>query len=249
MQYDCGMSPVKYLRFLCLSALLLIQACATNPVSQAPQDTDSDSLINETIDSELADIPSSADPFLRARILADMLYEASLALDDNRLMLPAGDNAYDRYQEVLSFQPDNQVALQGMEEIVDRYVTMANQAIEIGQFDSAEDYLDRAAFIHPDKENITEAWQFLRREQSINREYFSLDPDELSAQSLLIMSQLGSIGEMVRNYDATFLITARNDAEARWIYRIMREAVGGYRLRGNIALGSQPTIQVNIPQS
>ncbi len=64
-----------------------------------------------------------------------------------------------------------------------------------------------------------------------------------------MMSQLGTIGELVRNYDATFLITARSDSEARWIYQVMREAVGGYRLRGNITLGSQPTIQVNIPQT
>lgn len=189
------------------------------------------------------------DPFLRARILADMLYAAREAFDDNRLIFPAGDNAYDRYLEVLSVEPDNRVALQGIADIVDRYVFMANQAIEIGQFDNAEEYLGRASSIDPEHQQIAEARRLLEQERSFKRDYFDLDTAELDEQSLEIMSQLGSIGEYVRNQDATFLITARNDAEGRWIYQVMREAVGGYRLRGNITLGSNPTIQVNVPQS
>tara|TARA_R110000772_G_scaffold91216_7_gene187713 strand:- start:2317 stop:3006 length:690 start_codon:yes stop_codon:yes gene_type:complete len=190
-----------------------------------------------------------ADPFLRARILADMLYEARVAFEDNRLLLPAGDNAYDRYMEVLSIVPDNQVALDGIENIADRYVAMALEAIRVGQFENAENYLNRAASINPDKENIAEARRILLSESRISRDYFPLDPQELERQSLDIMSRLGSIAEYVRNREATFLITARNDAEGRWIYRIMREATGGYRLRGDIAIGNRPTIQVNIPQT
>lgn len=235
--------------YFVLATGLLLQACVTTEIEQVPAEEAQVNVILETEDIQSVNNRSVADPFLRARILADMLFEASVAFDDNRLMLPPGDNAYDRYMEVLSFAPENQVALQGIEDIADRYVAMANQAIQIGQFDNAEEYLDRADGISPGKANIVEARRVLDLEKSVTREYFTLDPQELTAQSLLIMSQLGSIGEMVRNNDATFLITARSDAEARWIYQIMREAVGGYRLRGNIALGSQPTIQVNIPQT
>ncbi|MDG2089658.1 MAG: hypothetical protein P8J61_00890 [Gammaproteobacteria bacterium] len=239
---------IKLIKYLLLVGALLVQACATSDINQSQQIENSDSVNLEGTNVEIPNRQTS-DPILRARILADMLFEASLAFDDNRLLLPAGDNAYDRYREVLSFAPDNQVALKGVEDIVDRYVMMAIQAIEIGQFDDAEDYLDRAVSINPGKENIVEARRVLEIEQSVSREYFPLDPQELAVQSLVIMSQLGSIGELVRNYDATFLITARSDAEARWIYQIMREAVGGYRLRGNITLGTQPAIQINIPQA
>ena len=239
----------KLTRYLTLACVIFLQACETTNVSLPSQveTTASDRL--EVDDGATTNTSTTPEPILRARILADMLFEASIAFDDNRLMFPAGDNAYDQYMEVLSFAPDNQVALQGIQDIVDRYVAMANQAIQIGQFDNAEEYLNRATSINPGKSNIIEARRVLNIEQSISREYFALDPQELAAQSLIIMSELGSIGEFVRNYDATFLITARSDAEARWIYQIMREAVGGYRLRGNITLGSQPTIQVNIPQT
>jgi hypothetical protein len=240
---------IKFFKYYLLIAVLILQSCASTQFNQEVAEEGQITVSPEITDPESSSNIRVVDPFLRARILADMLFEASVAFDDNRLMLPPGDNAYDRYMEVLSFVPDNQVALQGIQDIVDRYVTMANQAIQIGQFDNAEEYLNRAASISPGKANIVEARRVLNTEKSISREYFSLDPEELTAQSLLIMSELGSIGELVKNNDATFLITARTDAEARWIYQIMREAVGGYRLRGNIALGSQPAIQVNIPQT
>ncbi len=242
---------IKLTRYWMIVCVLLLQACAsadfTSSSGEGASVTSSADMQDRTL--EPTENSQVSEPFLRARILADMLFEASIALDDNRLLLPAGDNAYDRYMEVLSFDPDNRVALQGIEDIIDRYVVMANQAIQIGQFDNAEEYLARAESINPGKQNIIDARRVLARESSVNRDYFALDPDELEAQSLKIMSELGTIGELVRNYDATFLITARSDAEARWIYQVMREAVGGYRLRGNITLGNQPTIQVNIPQS
>ncbi|MFL2840902.1 MAG: hypothetical protein ACJ0BT_03600 [Pseudohongiellaceae bacterium] len=240
---------IKLTKFLILTGILLTQACTTTDDIELQQSEKTDLGNPEGNNVELLNSSRISDPFLKARILADMLFEASIAFEDNRLLLPAGDNAYDRYLEVLSFDPDNQVALQGIQDIVDRYIAMATQAMEIGQFDNAEEYLKRADSISPGVSNIIEVRRVLNLQQSVSREYFPLDPHELSAQSLIIMSQLGSIGEFVRNYDATFLITARSDAEARWIYQVMREAVGGYRLRGNIALGSQPTIQVNIPQT
>ncbi len=238
----------KLTSYLIVVGALLLQACATTDLSFPTQETTSSSE-QESIVIEQTRTGRISDPILRARILADMLFEASMAFDDNRLMLPAGDNAYDRYLEVLSFDPNNQIALQGVEDIVERYLVMANQAIQIGQFDDAENYLVRAEIINPGKQDIIEARRVLALESRVTRDYFALDPEELAAQSLIMMSQLGTIGELVRNYDATFLITARSDSEARWIYQVMREAVGGYRLRGNITLGSQPTIQVNIPQT
>lgn len=242
---------------LTLLSILFLSACQTVPSDSITEQSAASDMNQSALDanipeagteSSISEEWSGADPFLRARILADMLYEASRAFDDNRLLLPTGDNAYDRYMEVLSIVPDNQVALAGIEQIVERYVSMANAAIRVGQFDNAQSYLDRASSINPENANIAEARRLLRTESQVSRDYFPLDPLELDRKSLELMSRLGSIAEYVRDQQATFLITARTDAEGRWIYQIMREATGGYRLRGNIALGNRPTIQVNIPQ-
>src|SRR5688572_20683660 len=80
----------------------------------------------------------------RGRLLADILYSAKQAFADNRLQLPAGNNAYDRYQEVLQLDPGNAVALEGIQEIALRYIELANAAMALGQYDNAESYLVRA---------------------------------------------------------------------------------------------------------
>ncbi len=94
----------KLTSYLIVVGALLLQACATTDLSFPTQETTSSSE-QESIVIEQTRTGRISDPILRARILADMLFEASMAFDDNRLMLPAGDNAYDRYLEVLSFDP------------------------------------------------------------------------------------------------------------------------------------------------
>lgn len=190
-----------------------------------------------------------SNPFVRARIIADILYEAAYAIDDNRLMLPAGNNAYDRYREVLDFDPGNAVAIEGINEIVVRYTELANSAMNIAQFDNAKRMLARAASINGSNDLIEAARGRLEEALKTRVDFFVLNADDLASQAIEILVRISEIGQYVRNTDATFLITARNDEEGRWIYKIMRESVGGFRLRGNIVLGEEPGIQVNIPAS
>lgn len=189
------------------------------------------------------------DPFLRIRIIADILYEASYAFDDNKLLLPAGDNAYDRYQEVLSVDPGNQVAIEGIKAIVIRYVELADEAMLIGKYDNAAAMLDRAASIDPGSDAIFAGLSRLEEARLNKVEFYELSPDLLSEQSIDVMILLAEIADMVKQSDATVLITARTDEEGRWIYKIMRESVGGYRLRGNISLGNVPGVQINSSES
>ena len=79
----------------------------------------------------------------RARIRG-YLGNARLALRENRLMSPAGDNAYDRYRKVLELDPRNADAKDGLREIATRYVSFAESALDGGDVAQARDYLDRA---------------------------------------------------------------------------------------------------------
>ncbi len=206
--------------------------------------TDSDAGGDVSLEGPLSNI---SDPFVRQRILADMLYEARLAYEDNRLMSPAGSNAYDGFMAILDFEPDNEVALQGIRDIVVRYTELADAATRLGQYDSAQSYLNRAAGIGVNAGIIADARQRLEQARETRMEIFDLDPDALASRSLEMMVELGDIGQHIRNIEAVFLINARTDEEGRWIYKIMREAVGGSRLRGNIGIASEPSIQVVIP--
>lgn len=197
-------------------------------------------------------VPASPDTasIVRQMLIADTLFAAKEAYDANRLMMPLEDNAYDRYRRVLTLDPGNRVATEGLEEILTRYIALADNAMTIGQFEEAKEMLERAAMIDADSERLREARGRLEEARKTRVEYFALDARELRAQSEIIKTRLGEIGRLLRNEEgATFLITAGSDREARWIYRIMREAVDGYRLRGNIVVGENPSVQVQIPTS
>ncbi|MDT8399406.1 MAG: hypothetical protein RQ899_12390 [Pseudomonadales bacterium] len=230
---------------LALLTLLVLSACTQSDAGRITYRGKGLPKQAEAVSSEPPAASSTPDDIIRARIIADILYEARLAYEDNRLTQPSGDNAYDRYREVLDYDPGNAVALEGIRELVRRYILLADNAMAIGQFDSAGEMLTRAAEIDGISGELEAARRRLTEARQAKLDFYALDPEGLRARSLEIMVRLGEIGRVVQNKKATFLITARTDDEGRWIYKVMREAVGGYRLRGNIALGSQPGIQIN----
>lgn len=71
---------------------------------------------------------------------------------------------------------------------------------------------------------------------------YKLDRRDLSARNVGIKSVLSGIAQHARSQQSRLLIVARNDAEGRWIYQQMREAVKGFRLRGNIEYDAKPSI-------
>jgi hypothetical protein len=189
----------------------------------------------------------NAAAFARSMMLADILYAARTAYEDNRLMSPANDNAYDRFIEVLQLDPGNEVAMQGIRDIVKRYIELADAATGLGKFSEASSLLGRAESLDPAHAELAGARARLETAQRNKIDTYALDPEGLSSQSLEMMTRLGEIAQQIMRNEATFLINARNDEEGRWIYKIMRESVGGYRLRGNIDVSGTPNILVTVP--
>jgi tetratricopeptide (TPR) repeat protein len=227
----------------CSLFLLLLAACNTppapvvysgNPLPEAPPE-------------EPVDDGAAAAEFARSLLLADLLYAARNAYEDNRLMTPAHDNAYDRYLEVLRLDPANAVAQQGLRDIVRRYIELADGETALGRFNEAENLLRRAAMLEPDHADLQAARQRLTQARQSAIDSYALDADGLRQQSLEVMNRLAEIAQEIRRQDATFLINARTDDEGRWIYKVMREAVGGERLRGNIAISGTPSIALARP--
>ncbi|MDY6983333.1 MAG: tetratricopeptide repeat protein [Pseudomonadota bacterium] len=200
-------------------------------------------------EAEPAPAPIGSEELRRARLIADMLYDARIAYDNNQLLTPAGRAAYDRYREVLGIDPENAVARQGIVDIVLRYIDLANIEIAQGEYDNAASLLQRGASILPDRPELADARARLAVARQNKIENHPLDPNGLRNQSLEMMTQLAAIAESIRAREATFLINARTDDEGRWIYKVMREAVGGYRLRGDIGISGTPAILITLPKT
>jgi hypothetical protein len=184
----------------------------------------------------------------QARLVADLLFEGLQALDDDRLLTPIDDNAHARFQRVLAYEPNNALALEGLESIVLRYVELAEDATRQGLFEQAETFLDRARFVDESHAAIARAVGMLAAEKESGDLFFDLEAGQVRSRSDAVQDKLADIARQAREHQAFFLITAPNDEQARWIFSVMREAVDGYRLRGNIELASRYSIRLRMPE-
>lgn len=108
---------------------------------------------------------------LKARRAQRERIDRLLALADadmsaSRLTTPAGDNALERYQTILELEPDNADAHRGLEGIVERYVGLADRAMEKDRFGTARELLERADSVMPDSAVVFGARQSLERRES-----------------------------------------------------------------------------------
>src|SRR5690606_13889959 len=73
-----------------------------------------------------------------------LLARAEAQMADLRLTTPAGDNALETYEEVLTLVPGHEEALAGIRRIGLRYVDLARWAARNGQVDKVRLYADKA---------------------------------------------------------------------------------------------------------
>ncbi|MFT7472504.1 MAG: hypothetical protein ACI8XU_002402 [Kiritimatiellia bacterium] len=240
-----SMQPLRLLLFpLCV---LLLGSCETAPVESTPGESRP---ANEALDIRVlsdAEVYSGSDSADKRDMIPDILYAALQALSEDRLLTPVDDNAHGRFKRVLAMDPRNELALEGLQDIVVRYLQLAGESMNRGIFDEAETMLGRARFVDPSHPGIASAAEALRLEMNSNDLFFKLDYPSYSARSELAQNELADIARQTREHEAFFLITAPNDDLARWMVSVMREAVSGYRLRGNIELSSRLGIRLRMP--
>lgn len=184
-----------------------------------------------------------------ALTLPDLLYAGLQALDADRLLTPEESSAYDYFTRALASDSDNKIAREGLDAIVSRYLALAREAIGNGSFESAELMLARAQRVNPAEAEIVRVRGELARERESGDLFFQLDGAEVGAESDAAKAELAKIARQARDCQAFFLITAPNDALGRWMFMAMREAVTGYRLRGNIELSAQTGVRLRLPDS
>lgn len=227
---------------LCLSACQPVQSVRVIQVAEPAAPEQNAPVIEE------AALTTSFEMELRyQRIIADLLYDGIKALNANRLLTPPDISAHAYFSRVLAIEPENAVALKGLQDIVARYLQLADQAGRLGQFDSAKSYLRRAEQVDISHQGIVDAWVRLEVEMKSTDVIHSINVRELVNKSASLMEELGKIGIQARDLGAFFLITAPSDAQARWIYSQMQAAAVGHRLRGNIELGDSPTVRLIMP--
>ncbi len=93
----------------------------------------------------------------RAEEIESLLANARADFEAVRLTWPPGNNALERYRQVLELDPDNSKAKTGITEIGEKYLQLKDQAVAQENFDKAKAYLDKAAQVLPGSEAVKQA--------------------------------------------------------------------------------------------
>lgn len=217
---------------------LLLLACAA---CQAPEPTPPPA-------AQSAPPPAAAAPTppIDYRRLNSLLDSGLYALDDDRLLTPLDDSAYDYFKAALKLVPDEPRALAGLDRIIERYLEKAEQAIERQQWATARTMIGRASIVNPDHPGILQLNARIDVLRRASRERIALDADALTARDEGVRTQLADVGRRAKQSNVQVTITARNDAEGRWIYEQMRDAPGDVRIQAQIQRGSPPRIDLLV---
>ncbi|WP_308363872.1 MULTISPECIES: N-acetylglucosaminyltransferase [unclassified Microbulbifer] len=190
---------------------------------------------------------------IRQRAVNYFLQRAEEAERKGFLTEPAGASAYDHYLRVRQLDPGNTRAASGIQSIVLELVASARDALRRRAFGEVNSFLNRAEELAPGNPLTAEVRAQLARERSRasvslpEGESVPLPAAQLAARSDAIVELLRNTALRIRRDELRVIIVARNDAEGRWVYQQLREAVPGYRVRGDIKLGASPQLLLTQP--
>lgn len=210
----------------------------------------------------IAQHPIGKSPALAARETMEQrfLIQAEEAFRRGRLTAPAHNNAYDSFHSVLLVNPDNQQARSGLQAILIRYADMVREAMAASRYRLSKDLVRQAQIYYPGNQLLLDLQQEIRKLQysyqqtvlakptnDLTLQEFELPTQMLSDDRDALLPFINSIAQRVESTDESVMIYARTDAEGRWIYRQMKKAVPGYRVRGDIRLSQSPKIAILPP--
>ncbi|MGH8120219.1 MAG: hypothetical protein ACRESK_06350, partial [Gammaproteobacteria bacterium] len=140
--------------FIILVAVLV--SSRHNKVDTMPEDTALPSVTPQTLPEEPAQVTESVEeaaPVTQVEVSPSEVEKLLAAAQDdlaaNRLTTPAGNNAVEKYRQVLELEPGNREAVQGLDTVVTRYLRLMDNALDGGKISAAQNYFDKATGINP----------------------------------------------------------------------------------------------------
>ncbi len=187
--------------------------------------------------------------------VAVWLGEAGWAFEQDKLTTPKNQSAYYYLARVLAKDPNNPQALVALEKIVQRYYELLQSSLAQDRLAQARVYLSRAEKVIPKHKQLT-AMRALIDGRAVQKQEAVMSVPEASMpettvpamrnQKLLLPTTLVKqqdkmlaqwlviVANKAQSLQATMLIVAPTDAQARWIYQTMNGADPDQRIRANI---------------
>ena len=182
--------------------------------------------------------------------VAFWLGEAGWAFEKDQLTTPKAKSAYYYLSKVLAKEPQNPLALAALEKIVQRYYVLLKVSLNKGKIEQARVFWSRAKKIIP-KHNELAKMRALIENRNVKQQMIVVSEPvtelpALRTQKLLLPvhlikqqdKQLAQwlvvLAKKAHGLQATMLIVAPSDTQARWVYQAMNSADPEQRIRANI---------------
>ncbi|MFC6670087.1 ankyrin repeat domain-containing protein [Marinobacterium aestuariivivens] len=130
----------------------------------------------------------------RQRNVTRLLATAQRQVGANRLTLPAGDNAYATYTEVLDLDPGNQEAEAGLERIADQYVRLAERSGRDGDWNRSLEYIERGLRVRPKHAQLLALKEDIQARQALAKQ----ERQEAEAQRQQVANLLATAKRQLR---------------------------------------------------
>jgi hypothetical protein len=95
--------------------------------------------------------------------ISSLLAQAEKDLRANRLTIPRGRNAFERYREVLKIDPNNQTAKDGIRSVITRKMAIIEKAVKNRNFDRAQTHMNQIRELLPDNKKLIKLNDAIRR--------------------------------------------------------------------------------------
>jgi len=182
--------------------------------------------------------------------VAFWLGEAGWAFEKDQLTTPKAKSAYYYLSKVLAKEPQNPLALAALEKIVQRYYVLLKASLNKGKVEQARVFWSRAKKIIPKHSELAKMRALIEnhhvKQQMVVVSEPATEVPALRTQKLLLpvhlikqqdkqLAQwLVMLAKKAHDLQATMLIVAPRDTQARWVYQAMNSADPEQRIRANI---------------
>ena len=123
--------------------------------------------VDRTVSEDAVSVNGEPQHAAQQNTIYRLLQRAERALTLDRLTAPVEDNAYGYFQEILTLSPGNQPAEEGLQRIAGRYLELAQDAHQRGEYQRAETLLQRAEFVAPGYAAIAQLREQLREQPAV----------------------------------------------------------------------------------
>lgn len=197
-----------------LIVLITLTGCETTPVP----------IVTPPADPTATIITAKVEPRKVELRIPALLEAGDIALMNEQLTTPLEDNAYFRYLQVLSIDPLNEAAEQGIANIVDKYLDWSIQSVEMGRYYLATDYLNKARSVDENHPNIATVASMIEFHVNGNQKSFAFSRNSIQNKEPAVISELKTIASDISSFKASIVIEAPSDEMGRWIYQQLNES-------------------------